>query len=173
MSITNHPSPVNSHTQRSAFVSVVAWVFIVLGGFATFIAVMQNIAVHFLLSAEQLQQMAPNAFTARHIGTLFLCLLLLAVVTLTAAIALLKRRNWGRRLFVALMGLVIVWNIASLLLQQQSAREPATGTLARQDFASGLDILSLVLAVALSLLCGWIAWRLCRPAIVAEFQPNG
>ncbi len=135
---------------------------------------MQNIAVHFLLSSEQLQQLAPSAFIARHIGTLFLCLLLLAVVTLTAAIALLKRRNWGRRLFVALMGLVIVWNIASLLLQQRPASEPSAragaGALARQDFAGGLDVFSLVLAVALSLLCGWIAWRLCRPGVAAEFR---
>lgn len=42
--------------QRSTFVSVVAWIFIVISGFATFISILQNIMFHTLFPREEMNQ---------------------------------------------------------------------------------------------------------------------
>lgn len=170
--------------QQSAFVTIVAWVFIVLSGFGTFIAVMQNITVHFLLPMDAmrdaLQQSGDQAalltrFASEHLQLYVSLLLLLTLLVLVAAIGLLRRKNWARISFMALMIVAIAWNLGSLALQQFMLRDAAvqgTADLTRQTqgMTDVFNVFSIILAVALSIAFGWIAWRLSRPAIRAEFE---
>lgn len=176
---------VGATEQQSAFVTVIAWVFIIVSGFATFIAIMQNIVVHFLFSTEQLQramQLPASTehmpviinFMFSHVGLVVGLILLLALLTLIASIGLLLRKHWARFLFIALMGIVIVWNIGSLVLQELlfSMPDEAPANLARhsQGMMTITGFFSIVLALALSLLCGWIVWRLSASDIRREFD---
>lgn len=103
-----------------------------------------------------------------------------SVVTLIASVGLLRRWNWARLTFIGLMVLGIFWNIGSLLVQQlmfQSISFPSPRTDAPHEFsrnfeamATVLQVFSVVMAVALSALFGWIIWRLASKPIAAEFR---
>src|SRR5713226_3604903 len=119
----NPPSPV-----KSTFVTVVAWVFIVLSGFATFISLMQNLMVRFMPQQAFNEATADTTFARimpsgprfmfAHLRLLVLLVLVLCVLMLLSSIGLLRRRNWARLVFIGLLGAGILYNIAGLLLQQ-------------------------------------------------------
>lgn len=173
--------------QESAFVTVVAWLFIIAGGFATFITLLQNIMLHFLLPAETMHEAmlqqntepmpATAAFMISHMGLFSGLMFLLAILTLAAAIGLLLRQNWARITFVVLMIVGIAWNLGSLLVQQVffhslSAPENAPADLVQhsQGMMNIMSAFSFLLAAIICGLFGWIAWRLSSPAIKREFN---
>lgn len=177
--------------QRSTFVTVVAWVFIVLSGFATVISILQNILVFTVFrDAEINQAMRANAagsmpaaaaFMAEHFHLFFLAFLLVSTFTLASSIGLLKRRNWARLSFVGIMVLGILWNLGGLVLQflmfssmeePFSAGGPHPGLRASpfsMTLLVGMAVVNVLLAVGLSVLFGWIAKRLLAPAVREEF----
>lgn len=101
-----------------------------------------------------------------------------ALVTLTLAIALLRRLPWARRAFVALMaaGFVGVLGGAALTpltfgLLPEATTEAAINT---QEPVAGLIGLlgGLILAATLlTVLFAWAGWTLTTPAVRAEFEP--
>src|SRR5690348_4897873 len=113
---------------KSSFVTVVAWVFIVLAGFATFLSLLQNLTVTLMpqdmfnapLQDTTLTRVMPGAprLIFAHLRLLVAAMLILCLVTLTSAVGLLRRRNWARVLFIVLLGLGVVYNIAAIFLQQ-------------------------------------------------------
>lgn len=115
------PSP-----PRSTFITALAWTFIVMAGFASLIAVAQNIMIQLMFPTDLALPPSPHAsgvpavldFLLGHIRYLFLAFLILSIGTLVAAIGLLKRRNWARLAFVGILGLGILWNLAGIALQQ-------------------------------------------------------
>lgn len=174
--------------QQSAFVTVVAWLFIIMSGFATFIALLQNIMLHFLFPMEKMHQamlqqqeagqLPPLAqFMVGHFEIFFGLILLLAVLTLTASIGLLLRKNWARIAFIALMIAGIIWNLGSLAAQQLffhsiplPEETPADFVEQTQGMMNVMNVFSILVAVIVCILFGWIAWRLASPAIRQEFR---
>jgi hypothetical protein len=173
---------------RSSFVSALAWVFIVLAGFATFISLLQNVMISLMLpgaevkSALQRAHGDPNfpwvaSAIFEHFRAVFFAFFVVCAATLTAAIGLLRRLNWARNLFIILMVLGIVWNIGSIFLTFVFfSAMPAIPTNAPPGFADQFEIMSrvmigfnVVLAVLFSILFGWIVKRLVSPGIRAEF----
>lgn len=86
--------------ERSSFVTALAWVFIVLSGFATLIAIAQNVMINTMFPVDQMetamhsakaqQNMTPLAeFMASHFRLFFGTFLVLSAVTLISSIALL------------------------------------------------------------------------------------
>ncbi len=117
--------------ERSTFVTVLAWIFILMSGFSTVMAVFQYVVMSFVMPLARMQAsldelkargdmpMPPGAeFMFGHMRLIFGAFLLLSAITLLTSIGLLKRRNWARLVFICLMALGIVWNIAGLFLQQ-------------------------------------------------------
>lgn len=175
--------------QRSTFVTAVAWVFIVLSGFATVISILQNIMVFTVFRGPEFRQaMHPSAgmpaaaaFMAEHFHLFFLAFLLISAFTLASSVGLLKRRNWARLSFVGVMALGILWNLGGLVLQflmfssmwePFSAVEPHSGLRAgpfSMTLLVGMAVVNVLLATGLSVLFGWIAKRLLAPAVREEF----
>lgn len=174
--------------QRSTFVTVVAWIFIVLSGFGAIIGIMQNIMVQTIFRSEefgQAMQTAPSqpglpafaTFAIENVQWLFLAVLLVNVVMLVASIGLLKRRNWARLCFIALMVLSVVWQIVGLGIQaslfstirDQFAAAGAHGAPDMGVFFVVIAVMSVVFALAFGALFGWIAWKLMSKPIAAEF----
>ena len=178
--------------QRSDFVTVLAWIFIGLGGLSTLMSVAQYIMFNFMMSVGQMQD-AMNAETARgdfppaaefmfgHFRQLIGAIFLLSLVTLVAAVGLLKRRNWARLVFICLMVLGIVWNLAGLVLQRvmmssMLSTMPMLPPNAPPDFRAqfetmmtGMQIVAAIFALGFSVLFGWIIMRLMSAGIRREF----
>jgi hypothetical protein len=170
---------------RSSFVTVVAWIFIVLAGLTTFISLLQNVMIGFMLPLDDvhlrtgMREMPPFfVFLLNHVRWFFLGFLLVSATTLASAIGLLLRRNWARLVFIAILALGIVWNIGGIALQQMmlSSMQMPMPPNAPQDFADGFNVMSKVIvvfgalmAIGFSVLYGWIIRKLVSPAIRAEF----
>jgi len=100
---------------------------------------------------------------------------LVSAITLVASIGLLRRLNWGRLLFIALLVLSIVWQVAGLALQQAifsmlPAVPPEAGAPPVEQFLHVMRVAGVVLTLAFAVLFGWIIKRLVSPAVVAEFK---
>ena len=173
---------------RSNFVTVLAWIFIAFAGFATFIALMQNVMINLMFPLDDIQARASMdaakmpaffAFAMDHIRWIFLTFLLVSATTLLAAIGLLRRWNWARLVFIAILGLGIVWNIGGIALQHVMMSSMPMPPNAPEDFADGFDVMakiivvfSALMAIGFSVLYGWLIRRLFSPAIRAEFTSS-
>ena len=186
MNISPTSQPI---TQRSSFVTVVAWLFIVLAGFTTFISVLQNVMFSFMVPVDQMTEAMnePNvneqvpAF-ARFIFSNFRLFLLgvLAVssTTLVSAIGLLKRKNWGRIIFIFIMAMGILWNVFALVLQHfmfNSMPGEISSEAADSHFGTMMlvmKVFSFIMAIGISALFGWIIKKLISREIKTEFTDH-
>jgi len=175
--------------QRSTFVTVVAWIFIVLSGFNTVISVLQNLMFGIVLGPEFAQAMreipsdsgmppwAPFLFG--HIQLILLVFLLVSVFMLVSSIGLLRRWNWARLCFVGLMVLGIVGQLAgagfqifmfSSVRDQFSADFSAQGGPDISLFFVLVSAMSALFVLGFCVLFGWIVKKLLSAPIVAEFR---
>jgi hypothetical protein len=103
--------------------------------------------------------------------------LALAVFTLAASIALLKRREWARIAFIVLMLLTIVWNLGSLAMMRDMLQmfdglsQGLTGVQAEQveSAKNMVVVMSWAMALVFSAFSAWIVKRLCDADIRSEF----
>ena len=176
---------------RSGFVNVLGWIFVCLAGFAILIGVLQNLMLELVFLPTMQQQLALQPLPANmpasmgwmfdHMIWFFRGFLLVSVITLAAAIGLLLRREWARRLFIGLMAFAIAYQLLGLVLQwwfmgsmQQALALPAD---APAQFASGMRgfmlairVFSGIIAIAFGVLFGWIIKRLHSLPIRCEFR---
>ena len=175
---------------RSTFVTVVAWTFIAIAGFASFIAVLQGLMFVFVFPADQfpssestkgLEEMpAFFRFMFQHIKWFFVFFWTLSVVTLLCAIGLLRRKNWARLAFVVIMVIGIVWNLAGIWLQEQmmsSFPKPPVQDPRATEFQAGFETMMTIMrfamaafAIAMSVLFAWIIRRLVSRSVRGEFD---
>ncbi len=180
--------PAITSQTRSTFVTVLAWIFIVLAGFATFISFFQAALVTFAFPETKfwtdpgpvrgVEELPPfMRFMAAHLALFFVAGWTLFLVTFLSAFALLRRKNWARLYFLALMALGIAWNIGGLWFQftALSAFVPPAG--APPEFGRNFEAIRMVMGVAntmfvvaLVVLFAWIIKRLISPTIRAEFN---
>lgn len=178
---------IDQQKTRSSFVTVLAWIFIVLGGFATAISILQNIMIYAMFPVEEMHAAAAEAkeqtpavalFMLDHMRVIFLSFFVICALTLVSAVGLLKRQNWARLIFVAVMGAGILWNIGSLAFQLYFfSSMPGFASEAPGGFESGFEtmmvvmmVFSVLMPVGFSFLFGWIVKKLLSPAIKAEFM---
>ena len=112
---------------RSSFVTVVAWIFIVLSGFSTLIGALQNLMIRSmpfdqlnsaLQDSTAAQLPAPARVIFSHFQLFFLVTFLLSLLMLISSIGLLRRHNWARLAFIGLLVLGIIYLLGGLFLQQ-------------------------------------------------------
>ena len=171
---------------RSAFVNTLAWIFIIFAGFATVTGLLQNIMIWTVFPKEQMSlamQQAEKAphfppvmqFMFSHFDLFFLCFLLVSVTALVAAIGLLKRKNWARLAFIALMSLGVVWNVAGLAVQFSLLEQmpELSGQAVPAEFAAMMRIMQVVSVVMVLAFCALFVWlirKLLSAPIRAEFD---
>lgn len=169
---------------RSGFVTAVAWIFITLSGFATLIAILQNIMISLMFSGDMARE-AGNAkdipafarFMFSHPRLIFGAFLAVSATTLLASIGLLRRSNWARLLFIGIMGLGILWNIVGMIFPfiMHSFMPPMpsdTPADVRDNFELMRKVMTaftVLMALAFTGLFGWIMKRLTSPDIKREF----
>lgn len=172
-------------TGQSTFVTVLAWLFIVGAGFAVLISALQNIMINTMMPIADIPPPSgPDAdripgffkFMFSNLRLVFFSFFVISVATLVSAIGLLKRRNWARLVFIGLLALGIVWNIAGLVLQQtfmSSMGVPAEAPPhIRAEFertASFMLVFGMVFVLGFSALFGWLIKRLMSTKVRLEF----
>jgi hypothetical protein len=140
-------------TPRSDKVTVLAWNLILVGGLTIGLAGLQLVVVTLLLPPGALQmaldEVAVTMPAVRdaqgiidHIAAILAGIAGLGVATLVAGIGLLRRRDWARRLVIALLWITIAAHVAGAIAP---------------FFGSQVSV--LVLSVVLGVLvCGFSAW---------------
>jgi hypothetical protein len=170
---------------RSQFVTVLAWIFIVLSGFTAFIAALQNIMFHVMFERGFGKGMPPPphemgpafGFIFDHMQWFFAGFLIMSLVSLAASVGLLRRQEWARWLFVGLMVLAIAYQLLGLVLQSVMmpsfdlplANAPEGVATGFRTMTIVIRIFSAVMALAFCGLFGWIVKRLLAADIRAEF----
>ena len=170
---------------RSLFVTVTAWVFIVLAALASVSALLQKAEVaSFLPGLTVVGNVQPlPLLTGLLMGYLPWVVgagLLMSLATLACAIGLLLRLEWARCSFIVLLLLAIAANLAGLWLQQEMLHSLVSSTLARSPlpplvadvfggFVTAARVTAVLLTVGACLLLVWIIRRLMSPAVRQEF----
>lgn len=173
---------------RSSFISVLAWIFIVIASFVTLISLFQNIILNTLFPLDEMRssmaemkskQQVPflAQFMFEHIRVIVALFFVLSALTLSCAIGLLKRKNWARIIFIGILAVGIVWNVAgfifSLFLFSSASSLPANMPSAGQDDFETMKYIMIgfngVFAAGFSVLFGWIIKRLLSKQIRYEF----
>lgn len=173
--------------QRSTFVTVLAWIFIVLSGFATLVTLVQSVMVFAMFQAPEFSDAmakanhAPNAppfaaFFTRYFFVFFVFFFLVSAATLASSLGLLWRRNWARIVFIVLMAFAIFWNVAGLVISGVimwwMPGIPTGVHAAAATFAwmiGAMMVINVVIALGFCALFFWIIRRLSSPEIRAEF----
>ena len=169
--------------KQSAFVTVLAWIFIALAGFATFISIFQNIMIWTLFPVEEMNKAFEDSqeqvpffinFMFANIRFIVLGIFIVCGTTFVSAIGMLKRKNWGRLIFIAVMGLGIGWNIFALIIQNAMMASMPDFPFAEMEtpifiMITIMKIITFVFVVAFSYLFGWLIYKLTSPKIKAEF----
>ena len=108
--------------KRSDFVTGLAWIFIAIGGLTTIIFAVQTIVFSTVFTTEDILRSLQKAEESQRLPELYKIvfenfrLVLTAIVVistsiLVSAVGLLKRRNWARIIFVAIMICGVIWNL--------------------------------------------------------------
>lgn len=170
---------------RSLFVSVTAWVFILFGLTACALSVIQGASIASLLPGFDLNlDVKPlqglTKALAGHLTWVAAVALALSIGTVVAAAGLLLRLEWARRVFIALVALAIVVNLAGLWLQQELLQALIDHTLSRAPlpreaagvfggFATVARAAAVALSVGTCLTLAWIIARLSTQTVRQEF----
>ena len=170
---------------RSFFVTLTAWIFIVLAALASASALIQNASVASLVPGlEHGHGAAPlPLLTGLLLGYLPWVVgtgLVMSFATLASAIGLLLRLDWARRTFIGLLVVAIVANLLGLWLQQEVVQSVVASTLSAApiptqvlDVFGGFVTAARVMAVLMTLvacaLLAWIIGRLMSASVRQEF----
>ncbi len=176
--------------QRSNFVTVVSWIFIVLSGFALIFSVFQNIMLTVMMHGTGIGSSSgtagtgpgsspwPMDFLFAHFRLFLLLHLVLFSLALASSIGLLKRKNWARILFIAVLvtGIcylvfIIVFSCSLMSLVHADMKD---------DISQQFRVMTYMVRVFIMLLYGipaglfaWIIRKLATRPVKDEFITTG
>jgi len=168
---------------RSRFVTITAWVFIVLAVMASVSALVRHATMSSLAGQAALAgapQPLLTGWLLAYLPWVLAAGLALSVATLAAAVGLLLRLEWARRTFIGLLLVAMAVNLGGLWLQQELMLSLVDATLQQAPlppqvagvfggFVVAARSASVLVTLAGSALLGWIAWRLTLPFVRREF----
>jgi hypothetical protein len=176
---------------RSAFVTSLAWGFIVLAAITLLLALVQGLVFMVVTAGIDVEIVIRNAREAglmpealavlfRSMRWILVSVLLLSVVTLVAGYGLLLRKRWARIAIIVMLWLGAVANLAGLWLQYRILDDAAmveflvtlvaTAGLQADEIGQGAMISSAVIAIVFTWLFAWTAIRLASKEFSNEFN---
>ena len=169
---------MNSKT-KSIFVTVVAWIFIILSGFSSLIAILQSIMVNIMFGKEEFQTAPKNMdafekFMIENFDLFIYGFALVSILTLISSIGLLKRLNWARLFFIFILGIGIIWQFSSLawmwyIFSDTGSRIQHQPDETFKTFQIIMIGFTIALSLGTALLFAWIIKKLTTSPIKEEF----
>ena len=168
---------------RSLFVTVTAWVFILLGAMASASALLQNAGLaSFLVGLKGSHEPLPllTGWLMRYLPWVVHAGLVFSLATLAAAVGLLLRLDVARRVFIGMLSLTIVANLLGLWLQQELVQSLVDATLSHAvlpqqaasvfgGFVTAARSMAVVMTLGACALLVWIIRRLMSATVRQEF----
>jgi hypothetical protein len=170
---------------RSMFVTVTAWLFIVLGLLASALALIQNAHVASLMPGlHGVQESQPLPFMSgllmAYLPGVLVAGLAMSLLTFVSAIGLLLRLDWARRAFIGVLVVAIMVNIAGLWLQHEVVQSVVTSTLTRTtlpaqvldvfgSFVTAARVMAVMVTLGACMVLAWIIRLLMSPVVRQEF----
>lgn len=174
---------------RSQFVTIMAWLSLGLALLGVVTGILQGV----MLLAAPVDRSLLDAFAAGasgvalpppllwmfdHIGLLLLLSVLSSTLWAVASWGLLQRREWGRFGFIVLLAAGALLACAGAFafdrlladLTLQAGMDPADVDPLLANMQAATRMLMYGGALAIALLHGAIAWKLCTPGVRAEFH---
>jgi hypothetical protein len=179
----NEPQ-VHQAVARSTFVTVIAWIFIVLGGFSTVISILQNVMLTTMMppggpvaGTRGSENVPPFAlFMMENFRLVFAGFMVVSILTLASAVGLLRRWNWARWVFIGLMALGIAWQLGGTIMMFSMVSSFGPPAAAPAEFRAQHEMMTrvmvgftLFMALGFAVLFGWIIKRLMAVEIRREF----
>jgi len=183
---------------RAGWINVVAWITLVLCGIGVLMIGLEVLAYQAFSHTPAFETMRQHlmakpesaalmATVSRWLPGILVLSLLWSTVAIVASIGLLKRREWGRRLFVGLLVFGVLWQGVAIPMQWWLTDALRAIVLAFADLSKESEQLRLQLDASLSSshasglffglvfagLYGWLAWMLRTPRVRAEFVARG
>lgn len=160
-------------------VTVVAWIFIATSGIGTLAAIAEgttylNVSRHIDFDevpdhiVERMSWL--QAFMLRNVRELLTLRVLLSGMTLAAAIGLLQRFEWARLLFVSMMVLTAGWSLLAPWIGTVGSLQRDIDGVGSSPALAIAHFFAIVIGAVVAAACGWVAWRLNGPDVVAEFR---
>jgi hypothetical protein len=191
----NLPPPIpGSARPVSNFVTVLAWISIALALLGLLYGLMQTVMGLVLPADFYLRMLNPYGGEPPRLPPLMhwiytntllmgVLMLVLSAIFLWVSWAVLKRREWGRKGFIAVLVLGTLWQFACIfalpqfiegMLAVQAGALPQGQTMPPEleGFMTAAMLMGGVVAVVFAALHLWIVWKLCTPAVRAEFDPR-
>jgi len=166
--------------QKSGFVTAIGVIFLVLAGVAI-LGIFANTIFMSVLQrnpemAGRMQEQMDNNPMSQYTGILMAVAFILALVQIAASIGLLKRLNWARTLFIAIMvfGIIrmIFGAVMNLFISPTVPNTQNGSPETMQGFMLGIKIGGLVFTAVVCALYIWIIMKLNSKKIKMEFQPE-
>lgn len=170
---------------RSLFVTATAWVFIVLGLLTSASTLIQNAHVVSLMPSLQGSpdsQALPflSGLLMAYLPGVLVAGLAMSLATLASAIGLLLRLDWARRVFIGMLTMAIVVNLAGLWLQHEVVQSVVTSTLTRAtlpaqvldvfgSFVTAARVMAALVTLGACMVLTWIIRSLMSPMVRQEF----
>ncbi|WP_372524820.1 hypothetical protein [Piscinibacter sp.] len=170
---------------RSLFVTVTAWVFIVVGVVASATALVQNAAVVALVpglhvAGDTHPLPLLSGLLMGYLPWVVGAGLVISLATLASAIGLLVRLNWARRVFIGMLAVAIVANLAGLWLQQEVMQSVVSSTLGGAPippqvlgvfggFVTAARVMATLVTLGACTMLAWIIRSLMSPRVRQEF----
>ena len=170
---------------RSLFVTLTAWIFIILAALTSASALVQNAAVASLMPGLQLatERNPLPLLTGLLLGYLPWVVgvgLVVSLATLASAIGLLMRLDWARRTFIGLLVVAIMANLLGLWLQQEVVQSVVSNTLSSVaipaqalgvfgGFVTAARVMAVLMTLVGCALLVWIIRRLMSAGVRQEF----
>lgn len=188
----NLPPPIPGKARpSSSFVTVLAWISIALGLLGLVYGLIQTVMGLLLPADFYLRMLYPYGgeppplpplmhWLYTHTLLMGLAMLALSAIFLWVSWGMLKRREWGRKGFIAILAIGTLWQLGSLWMLPQILQ----GALAMQagafpqgqamppeleSFMTAVMLMGGLVAVVFAALHAWIIWKLCTPAVRVEF----
>lgn len=181
----NPPAAPLSAQRRSTLVTVIAWIFIIFSVFTLLIMVFQMLIFAILGPQHELFQIyqgfeggsgSPNwtRLYLDNIWGLFMGVVVFELARLASAFALLKRKNWGRLVFMTILAASVLLYIlqlywANAFFEDMMASKPGFQEPFMERFIGVMKTFMNVLTIAYAGLYLWIIKKLSSAEIKAEF----
>ncbi|MFC1883322.1 tetratricopeptide repeat protein [Thermodesulfobacteriota bacterium] len=171
--------------RKSTFVNGISIVFIALAGFGAFISIIQNILFNAFFPVEEMMRALEGGsfesqipfivkFVFSNLRIILFGFFVFSGTTLVSAIGLLKRKNWARIIFIAMIFIMICSNIFSLIMMNSMFELGFNSHISEMDASLNaviyvMKIFSFVFVVGLSYFFGWVIYKLTSLDIKKEF----
>ena len=169
-------------TRPSTFITVLAWLALIVSGLAGVTGLLQSAMVAYVMpatpmSAGDASEVPPFiVFLFDHFLGFVVVLTAMWAATFAFALGLLRRREWGRRGFIAILTLWCIITVTIAVFQQVMMRDMFGGAQAADTPAEAhtmilvMRIAGAIFAFLFTVTFGWLAWRLGSSRIRAEFS---